>query len=165
MSKQIQLGEPARLAWKAFFVAQALLLEKIEGALEESGVGSLVEYDALYTIASSPEGEMEGKELVASMTLSQSGLSRLLSRLESRGWIVRKESPTDRRAYRVSLTGQGKEALERLWEVYADAIEKHFAQQLSASDLDHVVKAMRKVIGPLADAREQAHRAPFLHRV
>lgn len=165
MSTQIQLNESARLAWKGFFVAHALVVEKIESVIEDSGAGSLVEYDALYTIASSPNREIEAKDLVASVMLSQSGLSRLLGRLESRGLVERKESPTDGRAFRVTITAKGEESLEQLWEVYANGIHEHFAQHLSTSDLDHLLVTMRKIIGPLADAREKTHRAPFLHRV
>jgi DNA-binding MarR family transcriptional regulator len=62
-------------------------------------------------------------------------MSRFVDRVEQAGYVRREPDPDDRRALQVTLTDEGVELLRRMWPVYADGIERHFAAELAASGL------------------------------
>ncbi len=58
--------------------------------------------------------EISQKELCYLLNMSKQGLAELLSKLEISGYIKRTPSTEDRRAMMVSLTQQGKKAVEEM---------------------------------------------------
>jgi DNA-binding MarR family transcriptional regulator len=55
-------------------------------------------------------------DLAAAERIAPSTLTRLVSVLESRGYLLREPAPDDARAYLVTLTDAGREVLERIRE-------------------------------------------------
>lgn len=53
-------------------------------------------------------------DLAANEALTQPAITRLVDRLQDRGWITRQADPTDRRAVLVALTPAGHDVLRRL---------------------------------------------------
>ncbi len=70
------------------------------------------------TIGVAPAG------LEKELNLTSSGLSRLLSRMESNGYLTRTPSSTDRRAIEVTLTEVGSEVLRRAQPFAAEAVQR-----------------------------------------
>ncbi|ODU04507.1 MAG: hypothetical protein ABS81_09535 [Pseudonocardia sp. SCN 72-86] len=66
--------------------------------------------------------------LESELNLTSSGMSRLLGRMESSGYIVRTPSSTDRRAIEVSLTPAATEVLRRAQPHASDAIQRMLEQ-------------------------------------
>lgn len=60
-------------------------------------------------VAANPDGQLRMSSLAAQAHLSQSALSRLVSRLEKDGLIVRSTCADDRRAQWTAITAQGRE--------------------------------------------------------
>ena len=68
---------------------------------------------------------VSSRDLCELLDLRPSSLSEILTRSESEGWIVRTPDEEDRRMQHVSLSGQGREAVERIRAVRkADAEKK-----------------------------------------
>ena len=53
-------------------------------------------------------------ELTVGLNLAKSTVSRLISKIERRGWVVRQPNEQDRRAYRLFLTAKGREIAQQL---------------------------------------------------
>jgi len=93
-------------------------------------------------------GEVSGRQLAEEVSLSQSTVSTILDRLESRDFVQRYRSPQDRRIVHVQLTPLGQEALERapalLHVRFIEALERLSAreQKTILESLDRVAEMM-----------------------
>jgi DNA-binding MarR family transcriptional regulator len=159
------LTEDARKSWKAFFLVGNLLIEQVETSLQAHGVGSLSEYDALYTLIQAPESGLTIRELTASLTLSHSGLSRLLDRLALRGAIERCPDPLDKRAVRVRILPKGREILDESWRAYGPIVEELYGQSLTTEEHHEMLRLCAKLSKSVIERKEKATRSPFLHKL
>src|SRR5580704_7738342 len=62
-------------------------------------------------------------ELSRHLIMHRSNVTGLVDRLESRGLVQRQDSPTDRRAFNVLLTTQGRKLIRRILPHYYRAAE------------------------------------------
>jgi DNA-binding MarR family transcriptional regulator len=69
--------------------------------------GVHVNRTALSVLGTLREGPRRITDLAADEYVSQPGMTNLVSRLESEGWVVRRPDPTDGRAVRVAITTRG----------------------------------------------------------
>ncbi len=67
-------------------------------------------------------GPLSQKELLDIMGVRAGSMSELLSKLESKGCIVREKDETDKRNYNVSITPAGLDALTELQQQYHAAM-------------------------------------------
>ena len=93
---------------------------------------------------------------LASHTGSElSYLSRAVSALETRGFVQRSESPSDRRNIHLSITEAGKaivsELAPRAWQ-----IERMSLKGLTANEVAITLKTLRAVFSNLVDSSEDA---------
>jgi DNA-binding MarR family transcriptional regulator len=63
-------------------------------------------------------------ELSRQLIMHRSNVTGLVDRLEKRGLLQRKDSSTDRRAYKVVLTASGRKLIEKILPDYYTAAEK-----------------------------------------
>jgi DNA-binding MarR family transcriptional regulator len=89
--------------------------------LEGAGANTRQSFDILIRLARSEGGELRMSELAAQASLTPSGLTRAVDRLEEQGLVVRRTCPEDRRGSFAQLTPAGRELM-------ADAIPVHVAQ-------------------------------------
>jgi DNA-binding MarR family transcriptional regulator len=73
-----------------------------------------------------------------------SNVTWLVDRLEERGLVERRTSPSDRRVRTVVVTEEGLRVRKEIETVWADAPEPF--RQLSGSDLESLVRVLRKVV-------------------
>lgn len=57
------------------------------------------------------------------MNFTKSGATKIINRLENKGYVVRKNSPIDGRICCVSITAKGTEAISRIMENYTTYLE------------------------------------------
>jgi MarR family transcriptional regulator for hemolysin len=78
---------------------------------------------------------MGQEQPVEELDISKPGVSRALSSLEGKGYVVRQPDPDDRRARRVRLTSKARKigpAIEQVYnEVYARAVRGIFQEELT----------------------------------
>jgi DNA-binding MarR family transcriptional regulator len=139
--------------WKQLQWATALIMARFRRDLAESGL-SLEEFDVLVHLAWAPSQTLALHELAASMvvadTLSRTGITRLLDRMDRDGLITRTVSTTDRRRFDVSLTPQGRQRFEEVWPAHADGIGRYFAGHLTRRDIGE----LGRILGRLIHANE-----------
>jgi DNA-binding MarR family transcriptional regulator len=135
--------------WKQLQWATALIMRRFRRDLAGSGL-SLEEFDALIHLAQAPAGTLPLRELTASMlvadSLSRSGLTRLLDRMERDGLVRRTVSDHDRRQFDVSLTPEGRLRFGQIWPEHADGIGRYFVQPLAQCDLDELGRILDTLI-------------------
>ncbi len=130
------LDEARLAAWRAFLVVHARTVEAIERDLAGADRLPRSWVDVLITLHGAPGRRLRIHELATAVVLSPRGLSRLVDRLEARGFLERQPCSEDRRCQFAALTEDGLAALEAAWPSYAAGIVRHFGGRLSEADLE-----------------------------
>jgi DNA-binding MarR family transcriptional regulator len=120
--------------WRAFLRAHSTMLRRIARDLEDARLPPLTWYDVLAALRDAPEPQgLKQVELAERVLLSNSGLSRLIDRIEREGLVARVRCPGDRRSLNIQLTDEGREMIEQMWPVYARGIAEDFLPALGSS--------------------------------
>ena len=152
-----RIEQPYLDAWRAFLSAHAALTRRIEDALASADLPPLAWYDVLWPLYRARERTLRMGELAAGVvTISRSGLTRLVDRIEAAGLLRRQASASDRRGTEVVLTTEGVAMLRRMWPVYAAEIRRSFVDGLSEEEAAALRDALSRV---RARAREKPTEA------
>jgi DNA-binding MarR family transcriptional regulator len=101
-------------------------------------------YEALVEIAFAG-GEMRMNEFAAETTLTKSGATRFVDRLERAGLVERRSCPTDRRVLQLALTARGRE-MQRAADPYVlDAIEANFGRHLNDGEASFLAETLHRM--------------------
>lgn len=95
-------------AWRDLLARHAAMACELDRNLGPYGLG-LSEFELLDQLAERPGGAQRMLELSEAVHLSQSALSRLVTRLERDGLVTRTTCAEDRRCATVALTDQGRQ--------------------------------------------------------
>ena len=128
-----KLDDDALDAWRAFLTAHAHVTRAISRDLTAAGLPDLSWYDLLWALYRRPERRLRVNELAREVVLSPTAMSRFVDRVEAAGYVRREPDPADRRALQVAITDEGVELLRRMWPVYEQGIQRHFAAFLGRS--------------------------------
>lgn len=134
-------------AWARLLGAQRLALQVVERALAGAQLPPLAWYDALLELERAGKPGLRPFELQEKMLLAQYNLSRLLDRLEKRGYAERRECKQDGRGQVVIITEAGRAVRRQMWPVYAGAIKAAFADHLGTRE----IAALNSILGTLND--------------
>ncbi len=74
------------------------------------------------------KGPLTITEIQAKVLLATGSMTAAVDRLESKGHIVRKTTPVDRRARRLELTGEGKKLITTVFEAHNKELETWMAE-------------------------------------
>jgi DNA-binding MarR family transcriptional regulator len=102
------------MAWRELLACHATVSCELERALHDHGLG-VSDFEVLDRLADTEAGSQRMQDLADAVHLSQSALSRLVSRLERDGLVSRTMCSDDRRCIYVELTevGQRRHAAAR----------------------------------------------------
>jgi len=81
---------------------------------------SLVEYMTLKRVHNNACASMQ--EIGNALNISKSSMSKIIDRIEHKGYVARKISPIDGRVCCVELTKNGVDIIQRITERYADYV-------------------------------------------
>jgi DNA-binding MarR family transcriptional regulator len=131
LAERVEIEEPYLDAWRAFLNAHAAVLARVEDELSSAGLPPLSWYDVLWPLYRAPKRTLRAGELATSVvTISRSGLTRLVDRIEAAGLLLRRPSARDRRGTEIVLTREGAAMLRKMWPVYAAEIRRSFVDVL-----------------------------------
>lgn len=130
-------------AWRALLNAHARITGEVERALGDAGLPPLGWYDVLWPLHRAPKNRLRVGALAGQATLSRTGLTRLLDRLEAAGLVRREPAPEDRRGAYVVITPAGSALLRRMWPVYERVLDAAFAARLQDA------RALGRLLEPL----------------
>jgi MarR family 2-MHQ and catechol resistance regulon transcriptional repressor len=110
-----------------FMEAHAGLAAAFERELEQQSGLSAQWFEVLIRLARTPGHRLRMTDLAAQTTLSASGLTRAVDRMEAAGLVVREACPTDRRSTYAVLTETGEARIRA-------AVPVHVAQVVRVLD-------------------------------
>ena len=144
------LPNPHLAAWRAFLKAHAALVDQIDHDLVTAERLPLSSYDVLIELCEASGQRLRMHELAERVLLSRSGLTRLVDRLESEGYLTRDPCKTDRRGAYAVLTDRGYEALQIAWPIYARGIARYFADWLTPDETVMLEAAFNRMLHGLS---------------
>ena len=121
-------------AWTRLLLAQRAALSEIETALKQAGLPPLTWYDVLLELGRVSEKGARPFELERELLLPQYGLSRLLDRIEAAGYLERRPLEEDGRGQIIVITRAGEAVRQRMWPIYAKAIESAVGVHLTTDE-------------------------------
>src|SRR5215213_6518327 len=132
------------LAWRLYVESALALIDVLDSELERDAGVPMRWYDALVHLEEMPDG-LRMNELAERILYSKSGFTRVVDRLEEAGLVQRVRPENDRRSILVVLTDQGRTTMEQARRHHRHAIEQHFSQHLSDSDIKALTRALEKL--------------------
>lgn len=93
-------------------------------------------------------------ELAEALTMTRGAISKIIDKLQAKGWIRSRVKPEDNRVQLLSLTGAGRRVVPQLAEI-ADSNDEQFFAPLDAGER----RALRQLLCKLAE-RHQLRNVP-----
>jgi DNA-binding MarR family transcriptional regulator len=134
-----------------FFEAHHGLERELGRQLDEANGLSPQWFEVLLRLARSPEQRLRMSDLAAQVTLTASGLTRVVDRLEEAGYVRRESCPTDRRGSFAALTDEGLETVQRTIPAHVEQIDAIFGSVLDAgerTELERLLRLVRDALYP-----------------
>lgn len=104
-----------------------------------------VEFEVLLRLARSPRERLRMTDLSAQTSLTTSGITRVIDRLDRNGLVRREACATDRRSSYAVITSAGRCRLDAVLPGHLALIEEWFTGRLSADQLAAVLGGLRVV--------------------
>ena len=121
---------------------------KVAGALAKFGL-KLGEFDVLMTLRRSAANQgLTPTELYRDLMLSSGAMTHRLDKLESAGWIERRQDERDRRGYRIALTKKGRELIDRALVAHVEN-EEQMLSALTKAERHALNAILRKLLASL----------------
>jgi DNA-binding MarR family transcriptional regulator len=119
-----------------------LIRRIISGVLEPYGVTNQ-QYNVLRILRGAGDKGLPTLEIVQRMIEQAPGVTRLLDRIEAKGWAARKRCPEDRRQVLCSITPAGLGLLDRLEEPMA-SLDELALGELSDNQVNTLIRILDK---------------------
>ena len=120
------------------------LITRLAPRFQENGL-SLTEFEVLLRLARTPNQRLRMSDLAAQTSLSTSGITRVVDRLERDDLVVRESCDTDRRGTWARITSVGTDRVGGVIGGHLDDVEAWFTGLLSPDELGALTDALRVV--------------------
>lgn len=148
------LDDPRITAAGLFAEAYAGLTSRFAAQFEQHRL-SPVEFEVLMRLARSPNERLRMTDLAGQTSLSTSGVTRVVDRMDRDGLVRREACATDRRSAYAVITEAGLARLDEVLPGHLELIQQWFVGQLSAAHLEQTLEALRTIrdaVNPCATA-------------
>lgn len=133
------------MAWLELQQATARLRAKLSRRAEQEAGMSATEHDVLWNLANDVDRRMTMSDIAERAMVTRSGATRLVERLERKGWVHRESFTDNRRVTYAVLTRDGVDAVRRSAQSLHRARAEVFDERLSDAD----VADLRRILGKL----------------
>ena len=116
---------------------------------------SPVEFEVLMRLGRSPGRRLRMTDLAGQTSLSTSGVTRVVDRMDRSGLIRRQACPSDRRSSYAVITDSGLTRLEQVLPQHLELIEQWFISPLTPAqmtDMLNSLRVLRDAVNPCATA-------------
>jgi DNA-binding MarR family transcriptional regulator len=139
--------EPARFnAWRSFVQSHGVVIWLMSREMMAATQRPLVWFEVLLYLNEAKDGLLTMQQLEDGVTLSQSGLSQLLTRMRRARLIQRVRDRQDARRQFVRITQAGVEELRTMARVHRAGIQRHFADLMSAEEATTVASVFQRIL-------------------
>lgn len=155
----VDLDDPRFTAMGLFAEAFAGLSNRYAAQLDHHRL-SPVEFEVLMRLARTPGRRLRMTDLAGQTSLSTSGVTRVVDRMDREGLITREACATDRRSSYAVITDAGLARLDEVLPEHLELIQRWLVDPLADGQLDQLLSALRAIrdaVNPCATAgSEQA---------
>src|SRR5689334_4207348 len=148
------LNDPRFTAIGLFAEAFTGLTNRFAAQLEEHRLSS-VEFEVLMRLARSPGRRLRMTDLAGQTSLSTSGVTRVVDRMDRDGLVRREACPSDRRSSFAVITDAGVSRLDEVLPGHLELLQQWFIGQLTPAQLDDMLESLRTIrdaVNPCATA-------------
>ena len=143
--------EEETMLWQAFLRAHRTIIDQMTEQMMRDHNLPLEWFDVLIHLADVPDGRLRQRALRDRLLLSESGVSRLLLRMEQAGLIARSTAGEDKRGMEITLTASGRAAVIEATESHVDMVSKLFTQRLTRTDRNALTRVLPKLVADADD--------------
>lgn len=148
------LDDPRLTAVGLLAEAYTGLMNRLAAQFEQHRL-STVEFEVLMRLARSPGHRLRMTDLAGQTTLSTSGVTRVVDRMERDGVVRREACPSDRRSSYAVITDAGQERLGQVLPGHLELVQKWYVGLLPPDRLDDLLGSLRTIrdaVNPCATA-------------
>jgi MarR family transcriptional regulator, 2-MHQ and catechol-resistance regulon repressor len=150
----VDLNDPRFTAFGLLAEAYTGLSQRFAAQYDEFRLSS-VEFEVLMRLARSPGNRLRMTDLAGQTSLSTSGVTRVVDRLD-RDHLVRREAcASDRRSSYAVITEEGLARLDQVLPGHLRVLDEWFTGQLTPDQLEQLLSALRIIrdaVNPCATA-------------
>jgi MarR family transcriptional regulator, 2-MHQ and catechol-resistance regulon repressor len=150
----VDTDDPRFTAIGLFAEAYIGLTNRFAAQLEQHRL-SPVEFEVLLRLARSPGNRLRMTDLAGQTSLSTSGVTRVVDRMDRDGLVRREACATDRRSSYAVITDAGLQRLDEVLPGHLELVQQWFIGQLSPAQLEQMLEALRRIrdaVNPCATA-------------
>ena len=125
--------------------SRAAVIRLVERELAAADLPHLAWYDVLWSLYRVPGRRLRAGDLADAVTISPSGLTRLVDRMEAAGAVERVAAAGDRRGVEIAVTDEGRRLLASMWRVYRRVLAEHVVGVLGEREAEAVRDALERV--------------------
>jgi DNA-binding MarR family transcriptional regulator len=103
------------------------------------------EYMVLMHLSEAPGRSLRMTALANAVALSLSGMTRIVTRLESEGLVARHRCGSDGRGMNAVLTDAGLQRLREAWPTHLESVRRHIIDHLSGVDLRELAASLQRI--------------------
>lgn len=148
-----------------FIESTTALRAQLDRQLEREVEMPLQWFELLLRIARSPGRHLRMSDLAAQTSLTPSGLTRAVDRLERAGLVERAPCPSDRRGSYAALTPAGLARVRAAVGPHLGHVDKVLTDALTVSEREQLTNLLRKVRDHVNPAAAAAIPGPLDDRV
>ncbi len=142
------LSADEQVIWRAFFGACRAFYAAIDAQLQRDTGIPLAYYEILVQLSEAPEHTLRMTQLAEAASASKSRVSHAVARLEDKGWIRRRDCPTDRRGQLAELTDEGYAVLVAAAPGHVEQVRRTLFDPLTPEQ----VRQLRDITGSILAA-------------
>ena len=136
--------------WRSFVGACHAFFAAVDAQLQRDTGMPLAYYEILVQLSETPGRTLRMTQLAEATSASKSRISHAVARLEERGWVRRRDCPTDKRGQLAELTDEGYAVLVTAAPGHAEQVRRTLFDPLTpeqASQLREITGAIHAAVG------------------
>lgn len=122
----------------------SIMEQKVRKILKPFGM-THVQYHILELLSYSYPTPRSPKDIKKDLEISSPDVTRILDRLEGKGWVLRKTCETNRRKVDVSISEEGRNKFENAHSELRSSIYSFLSTRLSEQDIHQLMKLISKI--------------------
>lgn len=138
MDRTRWLDDDEQHAWRRLAAVILKLPTELEAQLQREAGMSHFEYWVIALLSEAPDRNMRMSQLAAQANASLSRLSHVVTRLEKRGWVIRRPCPDDARATLAVLTDTGLDQVVAAAPGHVDTVRRLVFDALGPNDVQEL---------------------------
>ncbi|WP_394280730.1 MarR family winged helix-turn-helix transcriptional regulator [Corynebacterium sp.] len=138
--------EEENKTWENVWSFYVGLPTKLDAQLKRDAGISHFDFYAMINIAATDEGSLRMSELAEASDMSLSHLSRVITRLEKKGYVERVPDPNDGRSTLAELTEEGWGVVDKAAPGHVSQVRRLVFDNLTEEENRAVASAMAKIV-------------------